>query len=73
LPDIPTLIEQAVVCGRVTNADIRCAGISINTSKLDDNARELHLRELSESTGLPCVDPVAIGVGPIVDNLEENF
>lgn len=73
LPDIPTLIEQAVVCGRVTNADIRCAGISINTSKLDDNARESHLRELSELTGLPCVDPVAIGVGPIVDNLEENF
>ncbi len=73
LPDIPTLIEQTIVCGRVTNADIRCAGISVNTSSLDAAARASHLRDLSEQTGLPCVDPVATGVGPIVDYLDKNF
>jgi uncharacterized NAD-dependent epimerase/dehydratase family protein len=73
LPSIPTLIEQTIACGRVTNANIRCAGVSVNTSAMDADDRESHLRELSELTGLPCVDPVATGVGPIVDYLDENF
>jgi uncharacterized NAD-dependent epimerase/dehydratase family protein len=73
LPDIPTLIEQTIVCGSVTNANIRCAGVSVNTSAMDAGDREAHLRELSALTGLPCVDPVASGVVPIVDNLAENF
>jgi len=73
LPSIPKLIEQTIVCGSVTNAGIRCAGVSINTSAMDADQREAHLRELSDLTGLPCVDPVATGVGPIVDFLDENF
>ena len=73
LPDIPTLIKQTIVCGRVTNTNIRCAGVSVNTSTMQSDDRESYLHELSEQTGLPCVDPVAIGVGPIVDNLEKNF
>ncbi len=73
LPSIPKLIEQTIVCGKVTNGGIRCAGVSINTSTIDASERESHLRDLSELTGLPCVDPVATGVGPIVDYLDENF
>ena len=73
LPDIPTLIEQTIVCGRVTNTNIRCAGASVNTSAMQSGDRESYLRELSDQTGLPCVDPVATGVAPIVDYLGENF
>ena len=73
LPSIPKLIEQTIVCGSVTNTNIRCAGVSINTSAMDPDEREAHLLELSELTGLPCVDPVATGVAPIVDYLDENF
>ena len=73
LPGIPELIEQTIVCGSVTNTGIRCAGVSVNTSAMDATDRESHLRELSELTGLPCVDPVATDVGPIVDYLDENF
>lgn len=73
LPDIPTLIEHTIMCGSVTNANTRCAGISVNTSAMDANERESLLRELSELTELPCVDPVATGVAPIVDYLDENF
>jgi len=73
LPSIPKLIEQTIVCGKVTNGGIRCAGVSINTSTIDASERESHLRDLSELIGLPCVDPVATGVGPIVDYLDENF
>jgi len=73
LPGIPKLIEQTIVCGSVTNTGIRCAGVSVNTSAMDAKDRESHLRELSELTGLPCIDPVATGVGPIVDYLDEKF
>jgi uncharacterized NAD-dependent epimerase/dehydratase family protein len=73
LPDIPTLIEHTIACGSVTNPGIRCAGISVNTSAMANDERESHLRELSKLTGLPCVDPVASGVEPIVDYLEEDF
>jgi uncharacterized NAD-dependent epimerase/dehydratase family protein len=73
LPDIPTLIEHTLVCGRVTNENIRCAGLSINTSAMNADARKAHLADFSDRTGLPCVDPVATGVAPIVDYLDENF
>jgi len=73
LPSIPKLIEHTIVCGSVTNAGIRCAGVSINTSQLQEDEREKHLRDICGLTGLPCVDPVATGVGPIVDFLEKNF
>ena len=73
LPSIPKLIEHTIECGSATNAGIRCAGISLNTSAMSADDRDTHLRELSDLTGLPCVDPVATGVGPIVDYLEKHF
>jgi len=73
LPSISELIKHTVACGSVTNAGISCAGISINTSAMQPDERKAHLREISALTGLPCVDPVATGVGPIVDNLDKNF
>jgi uncharacterized NAD-dependent epimerase/dehydratase family protein len=46
-------------------------GISVNTSRLDDAERVSYLAQLSEDYGLPAVDPIAIGVGPLVDFLTE--
>ena len=73
LPSIPKLIEQTIVCGSVTNAGIRCAGVSINTSAMSPGDREKYLDDIADLTGLPCVDPVATGVVPIVDYLDKNF
>lgn len=73
LPDLPTLIEQTIIAGRVTNPNIRCVGISINASKLSADQRARYLAATAEETGLPSVDPVATGVGPLVDHLIENF
>ena len=73
LPEIATLIEQTIVAGRVTNPNIRCVGVSVNTSKLSEEQRAGYLAETAENTGLPCVDPVATGVGPLVDHLVESF
>ena len=73
LPTIPELIELTIATGRLTNPDIRCVGVSINTSSLDDEARNAYLKQVSEETGLPCIDPVAIGVGPVVDHIVDIY
>ena len=69
LPDLDTLIEHTIRCGKLTNPDIRCIGISVNTAALSDKDREHYLRATSESTGLPCVDPLVTGVGLLVDQV----
>jgi len=73
LPTFPQLIEQTIAAGRVTSANIQCVGISINTSSLPAEDREAYLAKISDEIGLPCVDPVATGVGPIVDHVVATY
>jgi uncharacterized NAD-dependent epimerase/dehydratase family protein len=72
LPSIEAVIERTLDIGRQVNPDIRCVGISVNTSMLDEIARVEYLGHLSAAFGLPAVDPIALGVGPIVDCLGED-
>ena len=73
LPTISELIDLTVTTGRLTNPDIRCVGISVNTSHLTAEQRSSYLAGVQEETGLPCVDPVALGVGPLVDHIVEIY
>jgi uncharacterized NAD-dependent epimerase/dehydratase family protein len=73
LPEFDALIKQATNCGKLTNPGIHCIGISVNTSNLSEKEREDYLRATADATGLPCVDPVATGVGPLVDNVLCSF
>jgi len=73
LPDFETLIEHTISCGKLTNPDIQCIGISVNTAKLSEEARENYLRDTAGAMGLPCVDPVATGVGPLVDHIHGTY
>jgi uncharacterized NAD-dependent epimerase/dehydratase family protein len=57
--------------GRQVNPAIRCVGISANTSRLSEPERSKYLAQLSSEYGLPAVDPIALGVGSIVDFLGE--
>ena len=40
-------------------------------AKLSESEREQYLARLSEDHGVPAVDSVATGVGPIVDVLQQ--
>ena len=73
LPSIEECMERNILMGRLTNPNIACAGISVNTSGLNADQREEYLAEVAARTGLPCVDPVATGCGPIVEYLKNNF
>jgi uncharacterized NAD-dependent epimerase/dehydratase family protein len=71
LPSIDQVIERTQDIGKQVNPDIRCVGISVNTSTLGgDDERERYLSDLSGRHGLPAVDPLFTGVGAIVDHLE---
>ena len=73
LPSIREAIDQHVLLGSRTNPDIRCTGISINTSKLPAADRKAYLAGIRAETGLPCVDPLIDGCGEIADYIKQLY
>jgi uncharacterized NAD-dependent epimerase/dehydratase family protein len=73
LPSVRECIDQHIMMGQRTNPDIRCVGISVNTSNLPADKREAFLTSLSAETGLPCVDPLIDGCGAIVDHIKKTY
>jgi len=67
LPDLETCIEANLEAARLTNPDVRCVGISINTANLEAGEAEALLKATEDRLGLPTVDPFRTGVAPIVD------
>jgi uncharacterized NAD-dependent epimerase/dehydratase family protein len=61
LPDIGETIDMNLRLGRRTNAAIRCAGISLNTSRLSSTDASHLLAEQSAKWGLPVADPMVAG------------
>jgi len=61
LPSIEQVIEQTVTLGRLTNPDIRCAGISLNTAKLDASEAQREIESVGKRLSLPVADPMRGG------------
>ena len=72
LPSIEAVISRVSGIGKQVNPAIRCAGISVNTSKLPVDEREDYLSALSQETGLPCIDPIAGNTMPIIERMLEG-
>ena len=62
-------IELNVALGKRTNAAVRCAGVCVNTSALSAGDKADYLKRLSDEVGVPCVDPLIDGCGPIAQLL----
>ncbi|AGC46900.1 EBNA-1 nuclear protein [Myxococcus stipitatus DSM 14675] len=73
LPSIQAVIERTVLEGQLTNPGIRCTGLAINTEHLAEPEALGLLERLGREHGLPCVDPIRTGVGPLVDELVRRF
>ena len=71
IPQLDEVIDDALRLARRTNPRCFCAGVSINTSTMDDLARDTYLSGLQNDLGIPCVDAVATGVSPIANFLLE--
>jgi uncharacterized NAD-dependent epimerase/dehydratase family protein len=60
-PAIPEAIELTLRLARRTNPRARCAGVSLNTSGMDEGAARALLDEQSKTLGLPVADPLRAG------------
>jgi len=67
LPSIEAIIEQTIAMGARTNPSIRCAGVSLNTGALDDDAAEAEIASYGDRLWLPVADPIR--GGPAFDRL----
>ena len=61
LPSIEQVIEQTIAAGRLTNPDIRCVGVSLNTAKLDAAATQREFDSAEKRLSLPVADPMRGG------------
>lgn len=61
LPDIEEVIDMTSRLGRRTNPAIRCAGVSLNTGRLDADAAHTLLAQESRRLGLPVAGPMRGG------------
>ena len=73
LPTIREVIDRTVLIGQLTNPAIRCVGVALNTAKIPPAERDAVLARYRDGVGLPCVDPLLDGTGPIVDQLLLQF
>ncbi len=69
MPDLQAVIDANIAAGRLTNPNIRCIGVSVNTSALSDEAANKLLQEIESRLGLPSVDAFRHGAARLVDAL----
>ena len=67
--DIAELIDLTIRLGRIVNPAIRCSGISLNTSRLDETAARAEMDRLAALHNLPVSDPVRFDIKAVVDRL----
>lgn len=58
VPAIERIINLTLELGALTNPDIRCAGISLNTAGLSGEDARRAMGEVGERLGLPAADPM---------------
>jgi uncharacterized NAD-dependent epimerase/dehydratase family protein len=73
LPDLEACIEANLAAGRLTNSAITAVGIAVNTSKMEREDARRACAEIEDRLGLPCQDPIAMGVERIADRLLACF
>jgi uncharacterized NAD-dependent epimerase/dehydratase family protein len=73
VPDLKLCLEANLYSARLTQPDVIAVGIALNTSKLSRAAAEEACKAAEDALGLPCQDPVTMGVGRIADWLFSCF
>lgn len=72
-PSLGEALRMHVEAARLTNANARGVGISLNTSSFSDKEAAAFLKAAEDETGLPACDPVRWGVAPIVDAMLKDW
>ena len=73
LPDLKTCLQTNITAARLTNPDVKAVGVALNTSRLSAVEMYRVCASVSDTLGLPCQDPVRMGVNLLVDGLADAF
>jgi uncharacterized NAD-dependent epimerase/dehydratase family protein len=65
LPSLQEAIRRYVEAAQLTNPNVRCVGVAINSSTLDDSAWAHYRQAVADELGLPVCDPMRGGVDAI--------
>lgn len=68
-PDLAECLELNLRTARLTNPAVRAVGVALNTSQLPRDEAAALCARVGGELDLPCVDPVTMGVEPIIDRL----
>ncbi|WP_425043115.1 N-acetyltransferase DgcN [Primorskyibacter sp. S87] len=69
LPSLEALRDLAMETAKIANPDVKVAGISVNTQKLEEAEAIAYLTKLEAEMQLPATDPFRFGPGKLVDAL----
>ena len=69
IPSLRIAIDRYLEAARLTNPGVRCAGISINSSSLDEREWKAYQARVAAELELPVCDPMRGGVDPIAHRL----
>jgi uncharacterized NAD-dependent epimerase/dehydratase family protein len=69
LPELAECLEANLAAARLTSPDVRAVGVCLNTSGMEAEAARRLFASIEDQLGLPCTDPVAFGVDPILEKL----
>ncbi|MGH6609058.1 MAG: DUF1611 domain-containing protein, partial [Burkholderiaceae bacterium] len=69
IPPLELAAQRYLDAARLTNPDVRLAGVSLNTSKLDAAQRTRVLADTAASMGVPCFDPMKTPLGATLDRV----
>ena len=73
LPDLKTCLDANLEAARLTSQDVQAVGVALNTSRLSREDAVRVCRETEDRLGLPCQDPMAMGVDRIADRMLQCF
>jgi uncharacterized NAD-dependent epimerase/dehydratase family protein len=73
VPPLAACLASNLDAARLTNPDVIAVGVSLNTSNLTREAAARACQAAEDELGLPCQDPVTMGVARIVDRLLSCF
>lgn len=69
LPSIQQVINRTIDIGAQFNPDIKCVGLSVNTSSLKGVERIEYMKTLEEEFNIPVCDPLIDGTSNIVSHM----
>ena len=73
IPPFKVCIERYVQAAQLTNPNVRCVGVSLNSSEISRSDYAQRRAAIEAETGLPCVDPIQEGVAKLTAALDAAF